>query len=114
MPHALTPSQQTLARSHAEAWLEEQVRVACRDLGLRYYHTHRSQHSPSGFPDDVIVGPTRMVYRELKRESGKPTDEQQAWLDALAAVGQDTGVWRPSDWYSGLIPETLADLRARR
>ncbi len=109
----VTPAQEKLANAAMEAWLEEQVRSACKALRLRRYHTHRAQHSPAGFPDDVIVGPTRMIYRELKRQKEKPSPDQQEWLDDLARVGQDVGVWRPMDWYSGLIIATLTGLAAR-
>jgi hypothetical protein len=108
----LTPAQETIAKAMSEAALEENVRVACRDLGLMYYHTHRAQHSPAGFPDDVIVG-NRVIYRELKRQREKPSPAQQEWLDRLEAVGEDVGVWRPSDWLDGTIIETLRGLSAR-
>ena len=74
------------------------------------YHTHNSQRSAPGFPDLVMVSTRhkRILYRELKRTVGKVTTEQQAWLDALAAAGQDVGVWRPADLLSGRI---VAELR---
>lgn len=80
-------------------------------LGLRYYHTHRSQHSVAGFPDYVIISPNGrgMLYRELKREGNKPTAAQDVWLAMLAANGCDVGVWRPSDLLSGRV---LSELRA--
>lgn len=73
------------------------------------YHTHNSQRSAPGFPDLVMVSTRhgRILYRELKRTVGKVTTEQQAWLDALAAAGQDAGVWRPADLLSGRIVAEL-------
>jgi hypothetical protein len=75
------------------------------------YHTHNSQRSAPGFPDLVMVSTRhgRVLYRELKRTVGKVTADQQAWLDALTAAGQDVGVWRPADLLSGRI---VAELRA--
>lgn len=99
------------AAKMSEAELEAEIAKACKQLGLRYYHTHRSQHSPSGFPDDVIVGPHGMVYRENKRQTGKVSTAQQEWLDDLAAQGCDVGVWRPLDWLDGTITATLVRLR---
>lgn len=80
-------------------------------LGLRYYHTHRAQHSVAGFPDYVIISPKGrgILYRELKIETtrSKVSAEQQVWLDMLTANGCDAGVWRPSDLLSGRIVREL-------
>lgn len=103
-----------LARRMSENVLLSEVRRACQHLGLLVYHTHRSDLSEPGFPDLVIVGRSGLLYRELKRETGKVTPEQHAWLDALDAVGQDAGVWRPSDWLSGRVTEQLAAVRRTR
>lgn len=111
---ALTKAQLVIARAMPEAEVEEYARQTCRLFRVRYYHTHRSQHSPSGFPDDVIVGPRGMLYRENKRESGKVSIDQQGWLDDLAAHGCNVGVWRPSDLLSGRIEEEIRAVAARR
>jgi hypothetical protein len=50
-----------------------------------------------GFPDLVLVKDGRVLVRELKSDEGRVREEQEAWLDALAAAGIDTGVWRPRD-----------------
>ncbi|RAX51284.1 VRR-NUC domain-containing protein [Arthrobacter sp. AQ5-05] len=73
------------------------------------YHTWNSQRSAPGFPDLVMVSSRdkRILYRELKRTVGKVTPDQQAWLDALTACGQDAGVWRPADLLSGRIVAEL-------
>jgi hypothetical protein len=65
---------------------------------LRYkrYHTYRSERSPSGYPDEVLVR-DRVIHAELKREKGKPTDAQIEWLTALARAGAEAYLWRPSD-----------------
>lgn len=93
-------------------------------LGWRGYHTHRSQHSPAGFPDLVLVRRGYLKFAELKRQSSKamPTPEQQAWLRDLAEVRDlvdgytsaagVTGtigvyVWRPYDLIDGTIARTL-------
>lgn len=74
------------------------------------YHTHNSQRSAPGFPDLVMVSTRhkRILYRELKSTKGRVSADQQAWLDALSACGQDAGMWRPADLLSGLI---VAELR---
>lgn len=65
--------------------------------GWLAYHTFDSRHSVKGFPDLVLVR-ERVLYRELKTESGRLGPRQQEWLDRLTAAGQDVKVWRPSDW----------------
>lgn len=65
----------------------------------RTYHTLDSRGSAAGFPDIVALRGTRLVMAELKRERGRVTDAQQAWLDDLARVETlETFLWRPSDW----------------
>lgn len=60
------------------------------------YHTLRSKGSQPGFPDRVLVR-DRVIFTELKTETGKPTDRQQAWLTGLAKAGAEAYLWRPSD-----------------
>lgn len=60
------------------------------------YHTLRSKGSRSGFPDRVLVR-DRVIYAELKRETGTPTDTQIEWLTGLATAGAEVYLWRPSD-----------------
>lgn len=53
----------------------------------------------TGFPDLVLVRGDRLVFAELKAARGRPTDEQSAWLAALAGVERvDVALWRPADW----------------
>jgi hypothetical protein len=60
------------------------------------YHTLRSKGSQSGFPDRVLVR-DRIIFAELKRQQGKPTETQREWLDGLAGAGAEVYLWRPSD-----------------
>jgi len=60
------------------------------------YHTLRSKGSQSGFPDRVLVR-DRIIFAELKRDKGKPTEAQKEWLDALAGAGAEVYLWRPQD-----------------
>ena len=53
----------------------------------------------AGFPDLVLCRGGRVIFAELKRVGGKPTAEQQAWLDALSAcAGEECHLWTPDDW----------------
>lgn len=79
-------------------WAQTVVQYARLNRWLVYF-TWRSTHSPSGFPDLVLVRPPRLIVAELKKETGKPTAAQTAWLAALDAVPSiQTAIWRPSDW----------------
>lgn len=70
----------------------------CAWLGFLVYHTHDSRKSQRGFPDLVIVGHGHTLFRELKTATGRVRPEQQQWIDALQAAGQDAAVWRPDQW----------------
>ena len=86
-----------------EAELFEEVRKLLHLYGWLYYHTHDSRRSNPGFPDLVMVRPSsaggawQLLYRELKSEKGRLTDEQDRWLWALREAYCDMDVWRPSD-----------------
>lgn len=51
----------------------------------------------AGFPDLVLVR-ERVLWVELKADTGRLTADQRAWLEALHSAGCETYVWRPSDW----------------
>jgi VRR-NUC domain len=82
----------------SEASFQAQVVKLAGRLGWKVYHTHRSEHSAAGFPDLVMVRRPRVLFAELKREDRTVTDDQQAWLDALAGCDVEAYVWRPADW----------------
>jgi hypothetical protein len=88
--------------------LREQIRTLAKIYGWRMAFTQYSLRSPKGFPDLVLVRPPRLVFAELKSETGKTTTDQDEWLDKLRVVaGANDGLlharsievylWRPSD-----------------
>ena len=84
-------------------WLEQMMWTITPTLGWMAYHTHDSRGGEVGFPDLVIIklhtpDVGRVVYTELKTETGKLSSSQEFWLDALAEGGQETYLWRPSDY----------------
>lgn len=93
----------------SEKEFQEQVVTLAQALRWRYYHTHRSDRSPAGFPDLVLVHPARgrLLFRELKSEKGSASAAQREWIEDLSAAHQDVGVWRPRDWLSGEIHKQL-------
>lgn len=94
----------------------------CRHQGLLVAHFRPAQAKSGrwltavqgdgkGYPDLTIAGPAGVLFRELKAEGKYPSPEQRAWLDALAAAGGDSGVWRPRDLVSGRVAVELSALR---
>jgi hypothetical protein len=80
-----------------------------RLMGWRVHHTRPALtqrgrwltpiQGDAGFPDLVLCRPPRLILAELKRVGGKPTADQQAWLDALAScAGVEVYLWTPADW----------------
>jgi hypothetical protein len=88
---------------------QAQVLDLARLCGWRHgYHTFDSRRSASGFPDLVLVR-ERVVFAELKSETGKLSAAQVAWLEALEAAGAEAYLWRPSD-----LVDVMQTLRRRR
>ncbi len=79
-----------------EAQFQQQIIDLAHALGWRTYHTHDSRRSAPGFPDLVLVR-DRIVYLELKTETGKVSHDQADWIAALTAAGGTALVVRPSD-----------------
>lgn len=46
-----------------------------------------------GFPDLVLARRGKVLFRELKAEAGKASQEQLAWLQECGGK-----IWRPSMW----------------
>lgn len=74
------------------------VRVQRKD-GTVFYQTP-VQADGEGFPDLVLVNPTqrRVIYAEIKSETGSLSPEQIAWKALLEAAGQEYYLWKPRDW----------------
>lgn len=80
-----------------EEEFRQQVRQLARLYGWECYHTHRSDRSDAGWPDEVLAKPPRLIFAELKSAKGKVSAAQKEWLARLAACGQEVAVWRPAD-----------------
>lgn len=93
-----------------EAELQREVIKLATQHGWRSWHPTIAVYSKRGWPDLVLANPRqgRILFRELKQQTGKVSDSQQEWLDTLRACGQDAAVWRPIDWVTGTITRELA------
>lgn len=101
-----------------EAQFQRRIMDYCQLRGLLLFHDTDSRKNNPGFPDLVIVGPNRVLFRELKTQTGRISPKQEGWLLALQHAGQDATVWRPSDWVDRIVPQlnslTVAKARAGR
>lgn len=90
----------TQAPKITEKVFQKQVEQLAKTLGWTYYHTFNSYRSVSGFPDLVMVNTAqrRVVFAELKSDTGKLSDKQREWIDNLTAAGAEAYVWYPGDW----------------
>ena len=86
-----------MAEKITEAQLERTVKDLAERMGWLYYHTHRSQHSPAGFPDCVMLRGDRQVVAELKVGENQPTGEQVKWIRAFSDAGAEVFVWWETD-----------------
>lgn len=72
-------------------------------LKWEHFHVLDSRGSDPGWPDLVLARRTglheaRIIFRELKTESGRVSRAQAHWGRLLLAAGFDWAIWRPSDW----------------
>lgn len=93
--------------------LMELIREICKWRKFPVFHAYDSRRCwGPGFPDLVIVGRSRVIFREVKTEHDKLDAEQRQWGYALQAAGEEWAVWRPSDWWSGRIKDELQAIAA--
>ena len=100
------------AKSMSEEDLAAEVVALCKVHAVYRYHPYDSRRSEPGYPDETLIG-RGVMWRELKRENGKPTVAQTNVMNALRAAGMDVDVWRPSDLLSGRIAREIAAISPR-
>lgn len=92
-----------------EKHFAQQVVDLAKIYGWRVYKTWLPIHSPSGFPDLVLVrtsGASRvgLIFAELKSAKGKTSPKQDEWLADLRTVAMwcapyvEVHLWRPTDF----------------
>jgi hypothetical protein len=54
------------------------------------------QGDGKGFPDCILVR-DRVIFAELKSDTGRLTPEQMAWFNRLTSAGIEAHIWRPAD-----------------
>ena len=84
--------------SVSEKEFQSEVVRTATELGWRVHHTWDSQRARRGFPDLVMARHHKVIFAELKSAKGKIRPEQQEWMEALWAAGQEAYIFRPKDW----------------
>lgn len=110
MPTTTKRRMSTAVPKISEVAFQEQILCLARYLGWRSAHFRPAQTKDGwrtavagdgkGFPDLCLVHAKqhRVIYVELKSETGKLSTEQEAWRDALLAAGQEWYLWKPGDY----------------
>jgi hypothetical protein len=93
-----------------EREFQQQVVDWAQINGWLVFHPFDSRRSEPGFPDLTMVRDGRLVFAELKTETGRVSGAQTEWLAGLEAAGCEVRVWRPGDW--PVIERALARVRA--
>jgi hypothetical protein len=66
------------------------------------------QGDGAGFPDLVLVRGDRLIFSELKTDTGRVSDNQRQWIEALEATCKaEVYVWRTADYNRGDIEAIL-------
>lgn len=97
----------TFAKPRNEAEFQRWVVALARKLGWMVYFTANSRRSPAGFPDLCLVKGDRIVFAELKTETGQLRDKQAEWLYALSKTACEVYIFRTPSWTSGEIEAIL-------
>lgn len=96
-----------LAADLSEHDLQANVVAAAKMQGWWVMAVRDSRGTEPGWPDLTLIRGGRLMYRELKSETGKLRPAQRRVYALLVAAGADVAVWQPRHWYSGAIDEDL-------
>lgn len=103
--------QQLRAKAHGNGWATRHERqtaqcpqchgpcFCARGCRIRDGRPQRgvAMGTDAGWPDLVLCKPPKLIYAELKSETGRLTPQQRVWLTMLGECGQEWYVWRPRD-----------------
>lgn len=109
----MTPRNAAARRAAAELTEEQflqQVRQLAQICGWITSHTRDSRQSDPGYPDLSMFhrGQGRALFIELKKRTGRVSDDQRHWLTMISESGFEAAVWRPAD-----MPRIKAILRGQ-
>jgi hypothetical protein len=92
-------------RCITEARFQADVEQLLTLFGWRWFHapankpsaSGRVQNVKAGFPDLCAVRGTRLLFAELKTQTGRLGPGQPEWLDGVERAGAESYLWRPED-----------------
>lgn len=79
-----------------DAWQRQVLDIATA-YGWWAHHEYDSRRGTSGLPDLILLRAPRLVFAELKTNTGRVRPEQRQVMTDLAASGVEVGLWRPRD-----------------
>ena len=104
MPSERTTTAQDKRKGHrtwqtSETMFRDRVVALAKRSGWMTYFTQRSDRSPAGFPDLVLLRGEAAIVAELKLPGGKLSVAQYRWLEAWKEVTGNVWVfvWTPDD-----------------
>ena len=98
------------AKSMAEKELQKNIRDLAKVMGWDFVYSIPDSRMATarGMPDLLMLKEKRLLFAELKTQSGKLRLEQRQILYLLEIIeGVEVHVWRPSDWLDGTIERIL-------
>lgn len=106
--HCSSPPANSAKPEPTEKEFQAQVIALAQLCGWRVAHFRPAQNARgdwrtpvagdgAGFPDLVLVR-DRVLFVELKTNTGKLAPAQVTWSTTLQAAGAEHHIWRPRDW----------------
>ena len=82
----------------SEKEFQQRIIARAKYSGFEFvYFTWRSDHSPAGFPDLILLKDKTMIVMEIKDTGKQPSPEQYFWLVAFSKVTKHTYLIHPED-----------------
>jgi hypothetical protein len=112
-----------VAKAMSEDTLQKRVEELLRLHRWEFFHDQDSRRNRAGLPDTIAVRRGRLLFAELKSQTGRTRSAQKVWAHELELVVQAVGLhnthlsawpcpvqyhlWRPADLLAGRIAEVL-------
>lgn len=97
-----------MSNNISEASFQKMVIQIAQSNGWKYYHPPdnipnkqgKRQNIVSGYPDLTLVRGERLIFAELKRNTGYASKEQKEWIEALSTAKAEAYIWKPKDLHT--------------
>jgi hypothetical protein len=89
-----------IAETVAEKDFQDAVCRLADESGWEWFHPRNNRENKDGYVDLTLFHPVRrrIVFAELKTETGRRSAAQDNWAETIAESGGEYWLWRPSDW----------------